>query len=309
MKTYQAIIALLFVCFLAGVSIQGTGPGSIPVTVLSPESPHTVAEIAPFDTALVWSTTVGMQVNDIVVDNFDSDAYDEVAVIAQNGTLFLFDEDSTLLWQLKLGSTPHAMAAIDGTASAGKEILIGTDAGIIVVGADKFVQMNMSLPEPVYAVTGAHLDADGLEEVVVGCDDFYVYAFEIDTTPLWSYLSNGMVRLLDAADIDSDARTEIVAASEGRRFTLLQDTGIEIFNETSPTAINAIATGGLTDDVYLDVAYGNSNGTVRVFNSTGSFAYELQAVDSITALTVGELLTASFRAELALGTSQGNVRI
>ena len=133
MKPYQAIIALAFVCILAGISIQGTGPGMIPATIVNPESPNTLAEIAPFDTALVWSTTTGSQVNDIVVDNFDADAFDEVAVIDQNGTLYLFDEDSTLLWQLDLGSTPHALAAIDGTASAGKEMLIGTDYGIIVV--------------------------------------------------------------------------------------------------------------------------------------------------------------------------------
>jgi len=131
MKTYQAIIALAFVCLIAGISIQGTDPGLQPFTVVSPQDTNTIAEIAPFDTALVWSTTVGSQVNDIVVDNFDADANDEVAVIAQNGTLFLFDEDSTLLWQLNLGSTPHAMAAFDGTVAAGKEMLIGTDYGIL----------------------------------------------------------------------------------------------------------------------------------------------------------------------------------
>ena len=161
MKPYQAIIALVFVCIMAGINIQGTGPGVQPVIVLTPEPPISLAEIAPFDTALVWSTTTGSQVNDIVVANFDGDLYEEVAVIAQNGSLFLFDEDSTLIWKLNLGSTPHDIAAIDGTAATGMEMLIGTDDGIVVVGANKFVQMNMSLPEPVYAVTGAHLDGDG----------------------------------------------------------------------------------------------------------------------------------------------------
>ncbi|TFG29283.1 hypothetical protein EU528_09880, partial [Candidatus Thorarchaeota archaeon] len=308
MKPYQAIIALVFVCVLAGVSIQATGPGTQPITVLSPESPNSLAEIAPFDTALVWSTTTGSQVNDIVVDNFDADAYDEVAVIAQNGSLFLFDEDSTLLWQLNLGSTPHALAAFDGTAAAGKEMLIGTDYGILVVGANKAVQMNMSLPEPVYAVTGAHLDGDGFEEVVVGCDDFYVYAFEINTTPLWSYLSNGQVRLLAAADIDADARTEIVVASQNKRFTLLQDTGAMIFEKTSDTTINVVGIGDLTVAANLDLVYGNSNGTVSVWDSTGVLAYSIQAEDSITALQIGDLVTGG-RHELALGTSAAALRI
>ncbi|MHA2080596.1 MAG: hypothetical protein ACW99H_05570, partial [Candidatus Thorarchaeota archaeon] len=249
MKTYHVIIALLVVCGLAGLQVQMTDTGMQPVTITSPQVqqvPHSIAEIAPFDTAIVWSTTTGNQVVDVVVDNFDADVRDEVAVIAQNGSLFLFDDDSSLLWRLDLGSTPHTLASFDGTAATGQEILIGTDYGVLVIGADKAVQMNMSLPEPVYAVAGGNFDGDGFEEVVVGCDDFYVYAFEIDTTPLWSYLSNGEVRLIAGADIDSDSRTEVVVASEGKRFTLLQDTGAMVFEKTSTTAINVVAMGDLT---------------------------------------------------------------
>jgi outer membrane protein assembly factor BamB len=157
------------------------------------------------------------------------------------------------LWRLDLGSTPHTLASFDGTAATGQEILIGTDYGVLVIGADKAVQMNMSLPEPVYAVAGGNFDGDGFEEVVVGCDDFYVYAFEIDTTPLWSYLSNGEVRLIAGADIDSDSRTEVVVASEGKRFTLLQDTGAMVFEKTSTTAINVVAMGDLTAAANWDV--------------------------------------------------------
>jgi hypothetical protein len=225
MKIYHVIIALLVVCALAGLQFQMTNTGLQPVTITKPQVqqvPYSIAEISPFDTALVWSTTTGNQVVEVVVDNFDADVRDEVAVITNNGTLFLFDDNSTLLWKLKLSSIPHALTSFDGTAATGQEMLIGTDRGILVIGADKTVQMNMSLPESVYAVAGGNLDGDAFEEVIVGCDDFYVYAFEIDTTPLWSYLSNGRVRLLAGADLDADARTEVVVASEGRRFTLLQ---------------------------------------------------------------------------------------
>ena len=178
MKPYHAILALVFVCALAGISIQATQTGHQPALVMSPYSPHSVAEIAPFDIALVWSSTIGSQVIDIIIDNFDSDANQEVAVITLNGTLFLFDENSTLLWKVSLGSTPRVLTAIDGTASVGKEMLIGTDAGILVIGSDTTVQMNKSTPAPVYAVTGANLDGDVYDEIVVGCDDFYIYAYQ-----------------------------------------------------------------------------------------------------------------------------------
>ena len=74
MKPYHAILAIVFVCVIAGISIQATQPGQQPALVMSPYAPHSVAEIAPFNTALVWSTTTGSQVIDIEVANFDSDA-------------------------------------------------------------------------------------------------------------------------------------------------------------------------------------------------------------------------------------------
>ncbi|TFG31440.1 hypothetical protein EU527_12490, partial [Candidatus Thorarchaeota archaeon] len=308
MKPYHAILALVFVCALAGISIQATQPGHQPALVMSPYSPHSVAEITPFDTALVWSIATGNQVVDIIVDNFDSDARDEVAVITQNGTLFLFDDDATLIWKLKLGSTPRTLTSLDGTASVGQEMLIGTNTGILVVGADKTVQMNMSLPEAVYAVAGANLDGDAFDEVVIGCDDFYVYAFEIDTTPLWSYLSNGRVRLIEVADIDADSRDEIVVASDGGRFTLLQDTGAVVFEKTSTTAIRGVAIGDLTTASDPDVVYGNANGTVHVYEATGTLAYSIQIGEGITALEVGDLVTGG-RHELALGTSNAALRV
>ena len=72
MKTYHAIIALLVVCGLAGMLVQTNDTGLQPVTITSPQvqqTPHALAEIAPFDTAIVWSTTTGNQVVDVVVDN------------------------------------------------------------------------------------------------------------------------------------------------------------------------------------------------------------------------------------------------
>jgi len=97
MKTYHVIIALLLVCALAGFSAQMTNTSLQPVAITSQQVqqvqqvPHSIAEIAPFDTAIVWSTTTGNQVVDVVVDNFDADVRAEVAVIVQNGSLFLFD--------------------------------------------------------------------------------------------------------------------------------------------------------------------------------------------------------------------------
>ena len=63
MKTYQIIIALLVVCALAGLQVQTSDMGMQHVTIAKPQVqqvPHSIAEIAPFDTAIVWSTTTGL---------------------------------------------------------------------------------------------------------------------------------------------------------------------------------------------------------------------------------------------------------
>ncbi|MDH4215127.1 MAG: hypothetical protein OEV85_14520, partial [Candidatus Thorarchaeota archaeon] len=304
MRAYYAIIALVFVCVIAGVSSQTltVDPGTKPAIIQSPQGQYSLAEIVPFSTAIVWSTTTGNQVVDVVVDNFDSDPNDEVATISQNGTLSLFDDDATLLWRLNLRATPYDLASFDGTVAAGQELLVGTSTGILVVGANKFIQMNLTLPEPVRVVAGANLDGDALEELVGGCDDFYTYAYEIDATLLWSHLSNGRVRLLTAVDIDSDAREEVLIASDAKRFTLLQDTGAVIFENTAADAINAVRLGDLTTAGSLDVAIGFANGTVSVIYATGTVAFTIVAPSSITALQVGDLV-AGGRHELALGTS------
>ena len=308
MKSHHVILALLAVCVIVGIQMQTTEPSIQPVPVITPQDSNALAEISPFATAAVWTTTTGSQVVGTVSADFDIDSNDEVAVILQNGTLVLFDDNSSLLWRLNLGSTPRAIAAIDGTAVGPLEILVGTNDGVVVVAADKSLLMNMSLPEPVYAVAGANVDGDVYDEVVVGCDDFYVYAYEIDTTPVWDYLSNGRVRLLKAEDVDADGRDEVLAASDARRLTLLQDTGAVIFEKTSGTGITAIGFGDLTIAADLDVVMGNSNGTLSVWRTTGTLEYSRQVKDSIIALDIGQLIAAG-NEEVALGTSAGALRV
>ncbi|RLI54107.1 MAG: hypothetical protein DRO87_10655, partial [Candidatus Thorarchaeota archaeon] len=298
MKTYHIVLALLFACAIAGIQMQPTDTDVLPSITITPQAPHAMAEIAPFDTAVVWSTTTGSQIVDLVVANFDGDADDEVAVITQNGSLYLFNESSSLLWKLNLGSAPHAIAAADATAENGLDIVVGTDKGVIVVASNKSVVTNITLPEATYAVTGANLDGDVYDEIVVGCDDFYIYAYEIDTTPVWSYLSNGQVRKIVARDIDADSRDEILGASILRQLVLLEDTGAVAFIKTSDTPINVIGFGDLTPAANLDVVMGNSNGTLTVWDSTGTLAYTKQVIDSITALVTGDLITGG-RNELA----------
>ncbi|TFF84597.1 hypothetical protein EU524_00850, partial [Candidatus Thorarchaeota archaeon] len=115
MKTYHIILAVLTVCVLAGIQMQPTDHGMQPVSVITPQDSARLADIPPFSTALVWTNDTGSQVAGTVAADFDADANDEVAVILQNGTLLLYDENSNLLWRLRLGSTPYAIAAMDGT--------------------------------------------------------------------------------------------------------------------------------------------------------------------------------------------------
>ncbi|MHA2385060.1 MAG: hypothetical protein ACXAEE_02490, partial [Candidatus Thorarchaeota archaeon] len=100
MRQKHILLALAFVFVLAGLSTVAGDSSLQPTTILPEGSSAALSDLTPFDVSTVWTEGTGSQIVDVVVDNFDADPLDdEVAVVTQNGTLFLFDSDSALLWR------------------------------------------------------------------------------------------------------------------------------------------------------------------------------------------------------------------
>ncbi|TFF67067.1 hypothetical protein EU520_01700, partial [Candidatus Thorarchaeota archaeon] len=147
MKRYHVILTLAVACVIFFLSSPASDPvlrerlGPQPVAVME------TAAISPFDTALVWSNNTGAQVNGISVAEFDTDGYDETAVVTQNGTLYLFEEDGVKAWQMNLGATAYSLAAVQVDLTTPYELLIGTADGILLVAANQSILLNQTMPD------------------------------------------------------------------------------------------------------------------------------------------------------------------
>ena len=308
MKPYHLILGLVIVCALVGMqTTAGTTSMDLAAFELG-RMPLHLSDIAEFGIAEAWTNTTGAQVIDLVVDNFDADANDEVAVLTANGTLYLFDDNGTLLWQADLGITPHMLVPIAVDAGTTMELLVGTTEGFKVIAANQTVLVDVILGNDVRAVVAADLDGDGEDEVVVGCDDNRVYAYETNSVQLWNYTSNGRVRAVAAGDVLGGAADEVLAGSENGRFTFLNSIGTVAFEKLASSAVRVLGVGDLAGTVAQEVVFGTALGNVYVYYNDSTLAYSLSVDGAITALEVNALV-AGAKEELAVGTSLNELRI
>ncbi|TFG09343.1 hypothetical protein EU538_05355, partial [Candidatus Thorarchaeota archaeon] len=273
MKRYHVVLALAVACVIFCLSSPASDPVLRDGLGPKPMRGMETAAISPFDTALVWSNNTGAQVNDIAVAEFDTDGYDETAVITQNGTLYMFEQDGVKAWQMDLGATAYSLAAVSVDLTTPQEILIGTSNGILLVAANQSMLLNQTIPDDVRIVRGADLDGDSLHEIVAGSEDSHIYAYDITGGQLWNYTSNSGVRQLDVADYDQDSQDEILAASQLRRLSLLDDNGSMILEKNLPNAITAIDSGDLIDSADLEAVCVDSEGLIRAYLTNGSLAF------------------------------------
>ncbi|MHA1934065.1 MAG: hypothetical protein ACW97A_02170, partial [Candidatus Thorarchaeota archaeon] len=308
MKPYQIFLAIVFVCVFVGLQTPMGSPYYHPAGVEPDSAPMFVADIAAFETALVWSNNTGSQIVEIIIDNFDLDPRDEVAVITQNGTLVIFDDNREKIAKVLISSEPFAMSAMAADAGAAMELLVGTADGFLVIAADQTVLTNISLPNAVRVVSGADIDGDTFDEAVVGCDDWRVYAYEITGVQSWFFPTNAPVRLLDSANVDGVLGDEVLAASTNKRFSLIDGAGSATFENNPASGIEAIAIGDVDGTALLEVFYGTSSGKLSVFTNTGTSVFNTTVADSISALRVGNLVTGG-KSEIILGTSGSELRV
>ncbi|RLI60997.1 MAG: hypothetical protein DRO93_05480, partial [Candidatus Thorarchaeota archaeon] len=283
--------------------------GDPTVQILGPhDGPADPAAIAPFETAVVWSNSTGSQIVGVVTGNLDTDSNDEVAAITQNGSLFLFDERGARIGSMTLGATPYSLATLDADGANPVELAIGTSAGFLVVGANLTVITNVTLASEVRVLHGADLDGNGLQEVVLGCDDSHTYAYDITGAQLWNYTSNAAVRLLSVDDVDLDGHDEVLAASQLRRLFLLDDNGTLLFEQALSSSITNIGLSDLSGDTRLEVVSTEASGQISIRLDNGTQTYSLTETDRVVSLSLGQLYSGG-RPEVVAGLANGELRV
>ena len=157
MKSHYLILAVIgiFVVFFGLQTIGGEIRSEIEYNG-SPNDSIIVADLIPYEISLVWTNNTNNQIIDFVAGNFDSDAQEEVAVVTQNGTLYLFDNDGSRIWYKDIESTPYAISKIAADADSKLELLIGTQDGFLVVAANETILTNITLSDEARAVSAAY---------------------------------------------------------------------------------------------------------------------------------------------------------
>jgi len=155
------------------------------------------------------------------------------------------------------------------------------------------------------------IDGDGENEVVVGTDDYSVYAVGSDGSLEWRYITGGTVTSSPAvADLDGDGDVEIVAAADNSAVYILNGDGSLQAEYVVSGLISTTALKDLDNDGDLEIIFVNSPGSLFVINHDGSDfgSFPLAVGDGplLRAPTVGDL-DGDGNAEIVVGTLSSNV--
>ena len=111
-------------------------------------------------------------------------------------------------------------ADLDG--DGGEELLLGTDDGVGVYGADGTLRWTYRTGGPVRALDVGNTDGDGKADVAVGCDNTFVYLLDNEGEMVWRSACKASedalsgppaVDFVAIADLENDGKAEVVAGA------------------------------------------------------------------------------------------------
>ncbi len=131
----------------------------------------------------------------------------------------------------------------------------------------------------------ADINDDTFIDVIIGSDDFNVYALNgTNGSKLWNYSTEGAVASSPSlANVTGGDDLEVIVGSF--------DDSVYVLNGTNGSKIWNVSLGGdvwssaaiedIDNDNYLDIVIGSDNWTVYAFNGTGDLIWSFSAEDSI----------------------------
>jgi len=179
------------------------------------------------DGSLKWKYLTGGDIQSIAICDVDNDGLMEVlGPCNQDKYLYCLESDGTLKWRYLTGeyteSRSTAAYDIDGDGIVECFITSMDDKIHCVKGTDGTEKWTYTAGDDVH--TGAciaDIDADGLYEVMFGCNDKYLYCVETNGDFKWKYLSSAAITGgLSIADIDNDGLVEIFFGSGNYMYCL-----------------------------------------------------------------------------------------
>ncbi|MBD3260448.1 MAG: hypothetical protein GF334_02000 [Candidatus Altiarchaeales archaeon] len=194
------------------------------------------------DGSLRWIYNGGGYVNEV-------SSLDSIVLSAYPKHLYLIDDNGTRTGSYMTGDPPYVIETGDVSGDGVEDIVLGVydalDCGsknkVIALEADRsrLFEYRTKSTEIPFKIEIADLDKDGLNEVIVGlvfktknqgtCNPVYdqpsrVLALNQSGDVIWSYETPGGVLSLEAADLESDGKPEVLVGS-APDFLILESDG------------------------------------------------------------------------------------
>lgn len=232
---------------------------------------------------------------------------------------------ATVLWNQALPAQLRSVAA------DGDRVAMGLDDGSIILTDDRGTPVGtFTTGGPVHALLFADLNGDGVNELLAGSDDQYLYVFDRTLAERWRHrfdfmagnqphpwwtLGAAQVRALHVADITGDGKPEIFAGVGNMHVYCLTNTGEELWHTRTEHGVpNVLTSAKLTGDVNpkLIVANGifSGGGYAAVVDDQGRFLQHFRMggwAIACPAVAVGDIDHDGVN-EVFVGSNLGDVR-
>jgi len=229
----------------------------------------------------IWSSAKHWQwVDQIYVTDLNQDFLNEVLVVIGRQLLVYKYEDSTFkrVWEYQAAGTITSVVVADSNNDKQKELIIGSNDGLLTVFARKEEELFSFKPiwkrklEGDVLVSVADVDADTLNEIVVANNNkirIYRVVHKYPKKESWIHEFPNFIKKLLAFDLSSDKKAEIFIGMENKILRIFSHKDGNYFSEdqhyTYQDNVTALSTGQINEKNLILVS--SRDGILQAYRS------------------------------------------
>ncbi|MBV9706685.1 MAG: AAA family ATPase, partial [Chloroflexi bacterium] len=232
------------------------------------------------------------RIRSVQLGDADGDGEFEVLVGTLDGHMCALNRTAeTIKWQHILDDRIQSIYTAPSVSQDSTELILGSEGKRIYIYGDHYhlVAEPIVTPEGIRIVTTYDLNADGIQEIIAGGVEGYVYTYTYDGQLQWTFWTGHCVRAVCVQDIDNDGRVEIILGSEDRNVYVLNEQGALKWCYYTPHRVLDIDAVDIDGDGQVEVLIGGGDGFVYVLNGSGDSLWRYQANDRIRVVRAADM--------------------